>query len=319
MLRQLLSVVVLAGMIVTSFVSSKYLALTNELSELKSTLQTQNGAAAGERENRHWFAGGVVQNEFTTSIQQSQGSVLASANQRTPFEEAVTDAFNATMKSEAIPKAEIDLKNWPVDSKGGLRPEDRIMVHKHYSRANSIFEFGLGESTLMASAIGVQRYSGIDSDSVWVSGVRDKVLKHFRFYFADLGKTKSWGFPFDKEIAKGVYNYQMAPLHSEPLAFDVYFVDGRYRIPSLLASVLHASARGSLSSTFLLHDCYAPNQEGEYAQENRRWRRERYHIIDEYMDLVGHSGARLCEYRRKENTTDQQILDLWHKTKWDLA
>ena len=58
-----------------------------------------------------------------------------------------------------------------------------------YGKAESVFEFGLGESTFLADHLGVGRYSGVDSDSEYISTVRNKVSNYFRFYFADIGQT----------------------------------------------------------------------------------------------------------------------------------
>lgn len=202
-----------------------------------------------------------------------------------------------------------DVDFWENESnmttEGGLRREDRILLADLYSNADSVFEWGLGESTFLADHVGVPRYAGIDSDPLWVDMARKKVSDQFRFYFADIGSTKDWGFPEDKTLSKNILNYQLEPLIVEQEAFDVYMVDGRYRLACALASFLHASARGGdkRKTTVLIHDC-------DYAKGGGV-NRDVYKAADHLLDMVDHSGARLCVYKRKPKTTDQQLSELW--------
>ena len=77
--------------------------------------------------------------------------------------------------STATTQKEFELSQWNDKTSGGLDDKDRIMLAKYYGSANSIFEWGLGESTYMAGYFNVSRYAGIDSDAEWVSNARDKV------------------------------------------------------------------------------------------------------------------------------------------------
>jgi len=60
---------------------------------------------------------------------------------------------------------------------GGLNDADRNLLGNLYFNADSIFEYGLGESTLIAAAVNVPRYAGVDSDAKYVSETRSKVNK----------------------------------------------------------------------------------------------------------------------------------------------
>jgi hypothetical protein len=152
----------------------------------------------------------------------------------------------------------------------------------------------LGESTLIADHVGVPRYSGIDSDSAWLRRVRSRVSSHFRFYLGDIGETAKWGAP-TQDLSKAVLNYQLTPLQSEPECFDVYLVDGRFRLACMMASFLHASARECPDGALVIvHDCH----------------RKPIHKADHLLKLVGAKG-KLCAYNRLPNTTDEQLYDLW--------
>ena len=86
------------------------------------------------------------------------------------------------------------------------------------------------------------RYSGVDTDAVWVGSARDGSTKidssrnketpmdHFLFQFADIGQTRIFGNPLNESLQKIPYSLQSAPLNNEMEAFDVvskgaFFVD----------------------------------------------------------------------------------------------
>ncbi|KAI2508614.1 O-linked N-acetylglucosamine transferase SPINDLY family [Fragilaria crotonensis] len=227
------------------------------------------------------------------------------------FDIIVQVAYDMAFSTLATPpRQEFDLSQWKNKGTGGLRDKDRVLLAQIYRNASSVFEFGLGESTLIASHVGVPRYSGIDSDALWVSQSRDAVHPHFRFYLADIGSTGKWGFPNGSTLPKTILNYQIAPLLVEPSAFDVYMVDGRMRLACMIASFLHASRHGAPHNhtMVLLHDCgWSVKTHKRLDNGTRMVYREGHHLLD----LVHHSGEKLCVYRRKPNTTDADLLKLW--------
>lgn len=227
----------------------------------------------------------------------------------TAFDEIVETArvytFHGSRQQPAPRRTAFDVDAWKHKGTGGLTDKDRAMLGRIYGNAQSVFEYGLGESTRIADAVGVPRYAGLDSDPNYVANTRAQVATHFRFYFGDIGPTKSWGYA-KENLTKAVWNYQLAPLLSEPEPFDVYMVDGRYRFPCLVASFLHASARGETNlthTTVLMHDCF----------------REYYHRADEVLDPFEESGDLLCAYRRKPDTKDADLIRLWKQyfADWD--
>lgn len=244
----------------------------------------------------------------------TETSPRVSPSSSTGFDKIVQTAYQQAIvqKPSPQPRPTFDVTYWEEQSglttHGGLTTKDRILLGQIYGNANSLFEYGLGESTYMANYLKVPRYAGIDSDPVWVGMARDKVSNDFRFYLADIGPTKAWGYP-SKENAratKNILDYQLAPLIVEPEPFDVYMVDGRYRLPCALASFLHASARGGHpnQTTVLVHDCGTSGQQGGRTQYKR---------ADHLLDLETHSGQLLCVYKRKPTTTDEQLAQLWHQ------
>ncbi|GAX23082.1 hypothetical protein FisN_15Hu016 [Fistulifera solaris] len=239
----------------------------------------------------------------TTILKSSQIRGADNKNSLTFFDRAAQDSLNITLQhTPTEPRTTFRLASWTQKTTGGLTDQDRTLLGRIYSEADSVFEWGLGESTYIASHVGVRRYAGIDSDAEWVANARDKSLPHFRFYLADIGKTGIWGYP-EKELAKASLDYQVAPMLSEELPFDVYMVDGRYRLACMLIAFLHASARGGdpTKTKVLFHDCTEQKKLYQYRK------------ADSFLNLVEESGSKLCVYMRKADTTDQQLYDLWKK------
>eukprot|EP00569_Conticribra_weissflogii_P009378 CAMPEP_0171369448 /NCGR_PEP_ID=MMETSP0879-20121228/7360_1 /TAXON_ID=67004 /ORGANISM="Thalassiosira weissflogii, Strain CCMP1336" /LENGTH=278 /DNA_ID=CAMNT_0011877751 /DNA_START=25 /DNA_END=861 /DNA_ORIENTATION=- len=192
-----------------------------------------------------------------------------------------------------------DLSKWMTRTGGGLTDEDRVMLGSYYGSANSVFEWGLGESSYIAGHLNVPRYAGVDSDAGWVSSTRAKCPTHFRFSFADIGETKEFGNPAET-LDKNSYNYIVAPLMSEMCPFDVYMVDGRYRPACVMMALLHASEYNH-DATILMHD-YGNDRPG-------------YKTVEEVCDVIQFSGKRLVALRRKENATDEMIYNVFEKMK----
>lgn len=230
---------------------------------------------------------------------------------QTAFELLKNDPIGKLPRLTSLPRNDFHLETWTKGT-GGLTDNDRVLLASIYANASSVFEFGLGESTKIASHVGVPRYSGIDSDAVWVSQSRDAVQSHFRFYLADIGKTGEWGNPRIPTLSKSVLDYQLAPLLVEPEAFDVYMVDGRMRLACMMASFLHASFHEAPTNhtLVLLHDCSAT---AELQKKLNMGTRMVYRAADHLLDLVMHSGDKLCVYRRKSSTSDEELLHVWQK------
>jgi len=188
---------------------------------------------------------------------------------------------------------------------GGLTDSDRELLASIYFNSSSVFEFGLGESTHIAAYVGVPRYSGVDNDPVWIGKARDGAkMDHFRFSFADTGKTSDFGHPINDKMQKIPLDYQSAPLNNEYHAFDFYLVDGRYRVATACSSFLHAISRGGDMSQVLVgvHD----------------WVSDRSYLFEltSIADVV-HQSARLAVLRMKTHVSEHDIHELWKSHIWD--
>jgi len=200
-------------------------------------------------------------------------------------------------------RSKFSLEGWTKGT-GGLDDADRMALGDLYLNAKSVFEYGLGESTLIAAHTGVPRYAGVDSDALWVAQARtNSKLDHFRFNFADIGASKEWGHPQNSLLQKINYNYQLAPLVLEDEAFDVYLVDGRYRVACACVSFLHAIKTGGDMALIKVgvHD--------NHFNSNRH-----YDVLTDVADVVI-KNTRLWVYKLKNSTTEEDIYTLWEQSR----
>jgi len=155
----------------------------------------------------------------------------------------------------------------------------------------------------------VPRLAGVDSDANWVAKARDGSVDHFRFAFADVGALGvRYGQPKNESLKKIPYDYQSGPLNNEMSAFDLYLVDGRYRVATACASFLHAMSRGGdmKEVMVLFHD---------WERGNGGWGWKYWEMID-IADVVRESKF-LAVLKLKSNATESDIVKLWEKFMWD--
>lgn len=204
-----------------------------------------------------------------------------------------------------------DVAAWSSRTKGGLNDKDRSKLGQIYGTANSVFEWGLGESTYIAGSVKVPRYAGVDSDPVYIKDVKRMVPDSYRFTYADIGPIMAWGVPAHT-LAKNVLDYQFSALATESAAFEVYTVDGRWRVACAVVALLHASARGADQDQVkvLVHD-FAAEGIGCAGCEHRRF----YHALFKVLKLVDHSGNKLAVFVRKPGVTDEQLVQFWREHK----
>ena len=79
-------------------------------------------------------------------------------------------------------------------SGGGLNTAEKVALVRHFMNKSRVFEWGLGDSTLLASRAGVKHLTGVDSSSEWVTKVQ-KLVPHFDVRHVDIGPVAEWGNP----------------------------------------------------------------------------------------------------------------------------
>ena len=226
-------------------------------------------------------------------------AATSSTRGTTAFDTISKRAYAASSVQREVETTSDDINvTWERGS-GGLDDADRSLMLKFYSSTRSVFEWGLGESTRIASAFSVSRYSGIDSDASYVSTCRNEAPTHFKFYFADVGDTKAWGVPTDENLPKQTMQYQVAPLLSELFSFDVYLVDGRYRVACVCLAFLHAEKFGAKEVIVLMHDYGA---------------RPQYHVVEQFAYIFERSSSgNLVALKRNATSSTESIVQVWEE------
>lgn len=240
------------------------------------------------------------------------------------FEELSFAAYNRSLGGGGTdsgtqspePRRVYNISEFPPEyhTTGGLDDTDRALLGDIYSTANSSFEYGLGESTYIAAWTRMPRWSGVDSDSNWVVGVRDKPIipSHFQFNFGDIGQTQAYGWPkgfrlgFEPQrqdahliMGKMAYRYIVAPLVLERDPFDVYLVDGRWRVACACVSFLHAMGRGGDMEKVrvMVHD---------YDVVTRG-----YDIIEKEIAILDRRSNKLAIFKLKPGIGEGAVADLY--------
>ena len=180
-------------------------------------------------------------------------------------------------------------------SGGGMdRPEQELLA-RTYTNAKSVFEWGMGSSTLVAAHVGIKRLTAVDSTTTWVEKVR-AMLKHpmYTFRHADIGPVIVFGIPKDDAHKDQWPDYSLQ-VDQENEPFDVYLVDGRFRVACACRALLH----GRADSLVLVHD----------------FGRDEYKVLLTLADK-GEQERVLVVLRRKPTTSDAEIKAVWEKYKF---
>jgi len=184
----------------------------------------------------------------------------------------------------------------PFGGGGGLNQKEMILLTRKYGESSSVFEWGIGDSSLLASLAHVNRLVGVDSAVVWVKQVQKHTPSRFDIRHINIGPVGGWGYPEDDSRKPNWPDYSTAPRQDQP--FDFYFVDGRFRVACMCQALLH----GHSKSRVVLHDF----------RQNRPY----YRVILDVADVVEQVDS-LVVFKRKPGATDKMIMHMWETHKYD--
>ncbi|MFU1981954.1 hypothetical protein [Bordetella hinzii] len=159
------------------------------------------------------------------------------------------------------------------------------LLERHLGHARVFLEYGSGGSSVMASQSAVERIYSVDSDRAFLRAVQDKIAetgappgKYLPIY-VDIGPTGAWGTPTSREFMHLWPDYLKEPwrrLAQDGQTPDLILIDGRFRVASLLISLMHAPA-----GCVVLFDDYAD--------------RPVYHVVERFLKLRRKAG-RMAEF-----------------------
>ena len=176
-------------------------------------------------------------------------------------------------------------------SGGGMTASEQQLLATTYSEGASVFEWGMGSSTLIAEHLNVTRLTAVDNSLQWVSQVQDSLKRDtaYRLVHVNVGPILDWGRPASEGFIDLWPDYSTAvDMEADP--FDVYLVDGRFRVACACRALLHAH----LDARVLVHDFHRPE----------------YHSLLHVAEIVSQVGS-LAILRTRSMVTHSDLERMW--------
>ena len=180
-------------------------------------------------------------------------------------------------------------------SGGGMNREEQQLLEDVYRRSSSVFEWGMGSSTKLAEFVGIERLVAVDSALTWVDKLKKKItLPNYNLVYVNIGPIKKYGNPKDESMKDQWPDYSLY-VDTTSERFDVYLVDGRFRVACACRALLH----GGYNALVLIHD----------------FKRSEYQVILQIAYRVEQTNS-LVVLKRREDASDDAIVSLWGQYKY---
>jgi len=150
------------------------------------------------------------------------------------------------------------------------------LLEESMDRANHYLEYGMGGSTVLAARKNLKSIVAVDSSEAWVNTVKSEIegttfAADIQLLHVNLGETGDWGYPTDHSHITNWPSYYSGAwnsYHDKNNYPDLIFIDGRFRVPCFLYSLLH-----SKPDTRILWDDYLE--------------RTSYHLVESVLQPQG--------------------------------
>ena len=153
----------------------------------------------------------------------------------------------------------------------------------------------MGSSSVLANFIGVKKLVSVDNVKQWVENTENKVNNpNYKFNFVNIGDVIAWGRPKDTVPKNSWLKYSMI-VQKEQEPFDVYLVDGRFRMACALQALLH----GRSNSFVMIHD----------------FERDYYQVILEVTEKINQVGKLV---QLKKTADNQKIRKMYEEYKYNF-
>lgn len=175
-----------------------------------------------------------------------------------------------------------------------LPPEEAKLLRAAYERADTIFEYGAGGSTLLAAEMRGKMVVSVETDEDWVDALQAWFAQNppastVDIIWANIGKTKAWGRPANEESWREFSKYPLEIWDLDDLPHpDVVLVDGRFRAGCILATAFRCAR-----PTRVLVDDYL--------------RRPSYHVVEKYVGKPKMTG-RMADFKIKPTQIEAEKL-----------
>ena len=183
-----------------------------------------------------------------------------------------------------------------------MSPAEAGLFRSFVSCASSYLEFGAGGSTVLASELVAGPVYSIESDTAWIDKVKGLAAPSTyerKFLFADIGQTGHWGVPTNPHGEVDYLNYHQNIWEYIDREFDMYFIDGRFRVACACQSLLRCKP----DSIMLIHDYRS---------------RRHYHMIEKIAAPIAEAED-MTAFRRRPEASFRLINEVLAKYEIDHA
>jgi hypothetical protein len=147
----------------------------------------------------------------------------------------------------------MEIKSIPLMDKEGLQA-----FSEYLSGVKVFLEYGCGSSTIYAAEHGVKKIISVDSDSNWVTAVKEKMTSLSCKAFirhCNIGDVGSWGTPINNKSIHNFHQYPVIPWNiakDKNLIPELVLIDGRFRVASFLYSLIFVFLLTCLPDSILI-------------------------------------------------------------------
>ncbi len=124
---------------------------------------------------------------------------------------------------------------------------DRHMLERYLLESLNYFEWGSGNSTIIASKCNLEQCFSVETDKKYMEDVKKSVEDNVTFLYVEMGtKPYTWGYPSGEcnFKAKQSYTSQLTnQLLDVGKHFDLVLIDGRFRVACCLKSFSHLNKK----------------------------------------------------------------------------
>lgn len=147
----------------------------------------------------------------------------------------------------------------PVAAKAAIEivmtEREKVLLDGLLKCTRNYLEFGAGGSTVRAAEHVSGAVVSVDSSRQWLQAVRDAIPaaanSRTTLFHIDIGPVGDWGYPAPGADSAAFGRYSRDVWKSVKAAdFDLFLIDGRFRVASFAETVRHASPRAQI----LVHD-----------------------------------------------------------------
>ena len=211
-------------------------------------------------------------------------------NENATFTRMARQLWDATRRNQR--------PNMPVH----MAPEERDCYEHLLTLSETVVEYGVGGSTLMAlKQRGLKKLISVDSDPRWIDNISQvpEVASAIsdgtaNILYADIGEVGRWGKPVGKEKIEQWFRYPATPWEHIDRA-DLVFVDGRFRVACIIEAVLRAQPRTIIA----VHDF---------------WDRPQYHATLQFLEWRQSCGT-LGVFRARADIDRESAMALLEKAR----